>query len=221
MDQQLADENSGFNFDNIEFKAMTNGLGFHQDKKKNNFKKSSVKSVSHHPTIINPTENQVQRSSLDSFYKDRSSKKITSPIPAKYNDVKKEISSVGILVQFSAWVVDVFFISLFVALTFILFAITSGFQLKVVLELVTSFEIILFGLGMFSLYYLLFFSILDLSASPGKQLLGIKVESLNGKRVSLKNTTIRALVTLVSVFVLFFPLLLDFQGKISDTKLVK
>jgi len=51
--------------------------------------------------------------------------------------------------------------------------------------------------------------------------MGIRLLKTDNTNVSVKNTFTRALVSLLSVVALFLPMLLDFQGRLSDTKVVK
>ena len=67
----------------------------------------------------------------------------------------------------------------------------------------------------------MYFSILDLSNSPGKTILGIRLVKSDDTQVSAKQTFTRALITLLSGVALFLPTLLDFQGRLSETKVVK
>jgi uncharacterized RDD family membrane protein YckC len=125
------------------------------------------------------------------------------------------------LSQFFAWVIDVLVIASFVALTEALLVLASGIELRMYSRLISSNDLAIFSAAIFSIYYLLYFTILDLSASPGKTVFGIRLAKANGREVSVKHTFLRALISLVSGVALFLPMLLDFQGRLSDTKVVK
>ena len=71
------------------------------------------------------------------------------------------------------------------------------------------------------MYYLLYFTILDLIGSPGKNLVGIRLIRNDGGRLHFRHTFVRSIITILSSAVLFFPLLMDFQGKLTDTKIVR
>ena len=94
-------------------------------------------------------------------------------------------------------------------------------QFQILSRLISTQDLIVFTSSIFSIYYLLYFTILDLSTSPGKTIMGIRLLRTDNKNVAVKNTFIRALISLVSSVALFLPMLLDFQGRLSDTKVVK
>ena len=61
----------------------------------------------------------------------------------------------------------------------------------------------------------------DIVSSPGKSLFNIRVVSLDGKDIKMKNAFLRSFITVISSMAFFLPLFMDFHGKLSDTKLVK
>jgi uncharacterized RDD family membrane protein YckC len=62
--------------------------------------------------------------------------------------------------------------------------------------------------------------VLDLTGSPGKTIMGIRLLKLDNKEVTVKNTFTRSAVSLLSFIALFLPMVIDFQGRLSDTKTV-
>lgn len=123
--------------------------------------------------------------------------------------------------QFLAWIVDILVIASFVALTGALLVFASGIELHMYSRLISTQDLSAFAAAIFSIYYLLYFTILDLSATPGKTIFAIRLVKADGSEVSVKHTFTRALISLVSGVALFLPMLLDFQGRLSDTKVVK
>ena len=95
------------------------------------------------------------------------------------------------------------------------------FQFQMLARIISNQDLIAFTASIFSIYYLLYFTILDLSASPGKTILGLRLIKTDNTSVSVKHTFTRALISLFSSIALFLPMLLDFQGRLSDTKVVK
>jgi hypothetical protein len=79
----------------------------------------------------------------------------------------------------------------------------------------------LFGASSFSIFYLSYFSILDLQSTPGKSLLNLHLLRENNKEVSLRDSFFRSVITLLSFVTLGLPCLIDFQGKLTDTKVVE
>ncbi|MDD4976262.1 MAG: RDD family protein [Bacteriovorax sp.] len=238
-----------FNISEDSFKPMTKGLGFHQDQKRASFKPSSKEvkpfgtartqpkaaamlsslaggqaakaSAQHLPTGLevfygakgNPgNQNQIKNQNILETKLDFSEEKIETKTTYK-------TASVG--AQFFAWVVDLLVVVSFVAVTGALLVFASGIQFQIFARLISTQDLIVFTAAIFSIYYLLYFTILDLSASPGKTIMGIRLLRADNKNVTVKNTFTRALISLLSSVALFLPMLLDFQGRLSDTKLVK
>lgn len=226
------------------FKPMTKGLGFHHDVKRPSFKpapkevkvfgssKSPMTSnLSSLPstltTNITKTENHLP-TGLEAFYGAKPASK-TEAANLFEQSVKEEIKTGHTTLgkaapqttQFLAWAIDILVIASFVVLTAVLLVFASGIEFNMYSRLISIQDLTLFGAAIFSIYYLLYFTILDLSASPGKTIFGIRLARVDGKEVSVKHTFTRALISLLSGVALFLPMLLDFQGRLSDTKVVK
>lgn len=237
-----------FNISEDTFKPMTKGLGFHQDTKRPSFKpapkevkmfgsaKSSVnQTLSSISTSIGApktsrTTNQMP-SGLEAFYGTKATTTSESqnlfekPIHAK-SEIKQEkvLSSKKTApqtLQFFAWIIDILMIVSFVALTGVLLVFASGIEFTMYSRLISPKELSIFTATIFSIYYLLYFTILELSATPGKTIFGIRLVTNSGREVSVKHTFTRALISLFSGIALFLPMLLDFQGRLSDTKVIK
>lgn len=227
------------------FKPMTKGLGFHQDTKRPSFKpapkevkafgspKASINSALNtlpSSTLPNKATAQVNHlpSGLEAFYGPTATPKTEAP--NLFDQTKKEeVQSEKVTSkktaaqtsQFLAWTIDILVIASFVVLTGVLLVWASGIEFNMYSRLISTQDLAAFGAAIFSIYYLLYFTILDLSATPGKTIFGIRLVKINGAEVSVKHTFVRALVSLLSGIALFLPMLLDFQGRLSDTKVVK
>lgn len=230
------------------FKPMTKGLGFHQDTKRPSFKpapkevkafgsaKSAVnQTLSSIPTSIGapkstPSANQMP-SGLEAFYGAKpvaetdTQNLFEKPLHEK-TEIKKEKAistkkAAPQTAQFFAWVIDILVIASFVALTGALLVFASGIEFTMYSRLISPKDLGIFATAIFSIYYLLYFTILELSATPGKTIFGIRLVTTSGHEVSVKHTFARALISLVSGVALFLPMLLDFQGRLSDTRVVK
>lgn len=237
-----------FQINEDTFKPMTKGLGFHQDTKRPSFKPSpkqvkpygspksplgaSLKSM---PASTVGQANNAQPvmgnqlpSGLEAFYG-------KAPQPAEETNLfetktRKEenktertlsLKTAPQTSQFLAWVIDILVITSFVALTGALLVFASGIDYRMYSRLISPQDLAAFTAAIFSIYYLLYFTILDLSATPGKTIFAIRLVKSDGGPVSVKHTFARALISLVSGIALFLPMLLDFQGRLSDTKVVK
>ncbi len=219
------------------FKPMTRGLGFHQDNRKPAFKPTPKerRSFAQPQTPIAQTltsglapkhvSTNHLPSGLEAFYGATPAPSIEShrtiELPEAKLAVANNLKEAGQLTQFFAWIIDIAVIASFVALTGFLLVISSGIEFKMYSRILTTNDMFLFSSAIFAIYYVLYFTILDLSASPGKTILAIRLVTIEEKEVRVKNTFTRALISLLSGVALFLPMLLDFQGRLSDTKLVK
>lgn len=238
-----------FNISEDSFKPMTKGLGFHQDQKRASFKPLSkeaklfgtARSEPKAATVLSSlsgslgakASTQHMPSGLEAFYGAKGNpgnqNQITHPnilekklsISEEKIETKTIYKTVSMGAQFFAWCIDLLVVSSFVAVTGALLVFASGIQFQMFVRLISTQDLIMFATAIFSIYYLLYFTILDLSASPGKTILGIRLLRIDNKNVTVKNTFTRALVSLLSSVALFLPMLLDFQGRLSETKLVK
>ena len=236
-----------FNINEDSFKPMTKGLGFHQEQKRNNFssvsnKETKVFSNAKIGIKANGLLNKLSEkttsalntnspSGLEAFYNTTGNSGLP-PIPqmevVKKLDLAEYVSESNptlnvapIGMQLAAWLIDILVIASFVAITGALLVIASGIQYKMFARLISKNDLFIFGSAIFAIYYLLYFTILDLTASPGKTIFGIRLLKSNNHNVTVKDTFTRSIVSLLSAVALFLPMILDFQGRLSDTKIVK
>jgi uncharacterized RDD family membrane protein YckC len=222
---------------------MTKGLGFHQEQKRASFKPASKevkafgasKTLPKASSVLGPLSAQTSvvtqnhtPTGLEAFYGSKGTTgHQTNLIELKVEDSIQEISSMvkyktaSGTTQFFAWIIDVLVVASFVAITGTLLVFASGIQFEMLARLISTQDLIAFTVAIFSIYYLLYFTILDLSASPGKTIMGLRLLRTDNSNVTIKNTFSRALISLLSSITLFLPMLLDFQGRLSDTKVVK
>jgi uncharacterized RDD family membrane protein YckC len=150
--------------------------------------------------------------------------KLSSLVDEKIDQLIKQdqaFKTPSSLTQFTAWIIDLMVIISFVALTGALLVFASGIEIKMYSRLINNQELLIFGSAIFSIYYIMYFTILDLGASPGKTIMGLRLVRTDKGELAVKHTITRALVSLLSGVALFLPMLLDFQGRLSDTKVVK
>ena len=187
-------------FDDISFRPITKGLGFHHKKETTaprQFRPSP------RPRTYTPTMSQVKET------------------------VKKPVKNEKILVVGSmrertlAFLADFCIVLFITALTLFTLVYGADLNIQVLISILESHEIILFALSIFSLYFLLYFSILDLTSTVGKSLMGLELKLENGKRPLLGNTFPRALVSLISLFLVGIPFLSNIQNKFSESEVYK
>ena len=236
-----------FNISEDSFKPMTKGLGFHQDQKRVTFKPAPKEVKAFGTTRTQPKASAVLSSmsggqaalisaqhiptGLEAFYgaKGNPGNLVNEQnVLEKKLDIKETKSETKLVLkiaptgaQFIAWLIDLLVVASFVAVTGALLVLASGIQFHVFIRLISERDLLIFSAAIFSIYYLLYFTILDLSSSPGKTIMGIRLLRADNKNVTVKNTFTRALVSLLSSVALFLPMLLDFQGRLSDSKVVK
>jgi uncharacterized RDD family membrane protein YckC len=240
-----------FNISEDSFKPMTKGLGFHQEQKRASFKPKPVEvkpfgtartqpkasvvlssldtqnasTVSKHlpsglEAFYGAKGNSGKQNRTDNHENSQNSQNSNEPRIEK-TEIKNVFKTAPLSLQFTAWIIDLLVVSSFVAITGALLVFASGIQFQMFSRLISNFDLIVFTAAIFSIYYLLYFTILDLTASPGKTIMGIRLVKINNINVSVKHTFTRALISLFSSVALFLPMLLDFQGRLSDTKVVK
>ncbi|TDJ05896.1 MAG: hypothetical protein E2O68_05680 [Deltaproteobacteria bacterium] len=187
-------------FDDISFKPLTKGLGFHHQKETN---RPRPFRPSPRPQTYTPPPTQTFR----------------EPV----NKVKQQ--KILVLGSFKdrilAFLVDFGIVSLITGLTLTTLVYGANLNIQVLISILDTYEIILFASSIFSLYFLLYFSILDLSSTVGKSLMGLELKLENGKRPLLGNTFPRAVVTLISLALLGLPLLSNFQNRFSESEVFK
>ncbi|MCO4792943.1 MAG: RDD family protein [Bacteriovoracaceae bacterium] len=224
-----------FDFDDndFDFKPITKGLGFHKDKKEE--KRTRVKPKKS-PSVINnftnseaPTAPQAQNTELEAFYSNSQPAmrsdfdQIKSKPISKQRKAKKKIKlqEAPAFNQFCAFAIDFIMISMATGLTLGLLIAISGFEYSLLVKSLGELEVTKYVLSLFMIFYMSYFTILDIAGTVGKSAMGIKLVSSDGQKLKMKHTFVRAFVSLLSFVALGLPNLVDFQGKLSDTKLVK
>lgn len=223
--------------DEVNFRPVTSGLGFHHEEvqKKRTIhtlkKRSSPLTKPNTPikarstarsSVLNPASTTVSKDSLSSIYGNMSRAKIT--VTAKETpkeNIETQIVEASSVKKIMAWGLDFLLINFLVSATFSLFALSSGFPLKTILGMFSLKELGIFYGIIYSLYYLAYFSILDSNQTLGKAMMKIKMVSTDDKRSDIQSSFFRAFITLLGHGLLFFPMVLDFQGKLSDTKVIE
>ena len=219
---ELDDE--GFNF-----KPMTEGLGFNENAIGNESElristlkgsivteapvRSKEELLSQMSSRALPSSQQViDKSCLTSIYQNEQKK----PVKRK----KQTVTEASVAAKFLAWSIDLFLIvfifSMLIFATKISLSLT-WFEISNIATrpvMVKSAFLLLFTI------YMIYFTILDLGTTFGKEILAIRVRKSKGK-VSILDTFLRSIFTLSSILTLGLASLLDFHGKLTDTKVVR
>lgn len=191
-------------------------------------------------------EQPINRADLSPFYNSGKNSFDMNPLfsdsdfqklkSSSYKDQKievKEISKAKLEVHFekadlqeqvSAWAIDVVIITaLLLSTVYLNFALSGFYQLEQIKGLMSLVEGFTYFAPLFIFYYLFYFTILDRAGSLtiGKKIMGIQIRSLRGEHLGFTQTFLRAGITLLSVLAFGLPLLMDFQGKLTDSEVIK
>jgi uncharacterized RDD family membrane protein YckC len=226
-----------FDLENYDFEPLTEGLGFNnQNRKRENIvvKKQAETKVQ---PVITPKPvlrkedfekraqtKSVSTSGLSSFYQDsklekqvQKSQTTIKPSP-RVNVTKRSLAEAEVEVKFVAWIIDFITISVLFAATIAAAAFIVSIPLT--LETVNRIpnEVYFYLAVIYTCFYLFYFTIFDLQKTFGKLVMGIKTVGTNDEPITIRQSFIRSFIGLASLLLLGFPLVLDFQGKLSDTK---
>jgi len=220
--------NEEFNFDEVSFKPLTKGLGFHKKEPPSVVMNSAQ--IKSQPFPKKLKGHQVLPSkgheSLGTFYGHSN----TWQDPFGDKPVEEEESTPEKSVEFCealhyeklfSFLADLIVILGLVSITFLCFFYFSPMTANQGVGLLSSFIFLKAFLILFSVYFLTYFSFFDLSRSPGKDLFNLKLIGVNGGQLTFKQTFLRSIIALISFLVAFLPLIVDFHGKLSDSRLVK
>ena len=231
----MLEGNEEFNFDEVSFKPLTKGLGFH----KKEAQKASIGNIvntGNTQPAPQPLPNKFKghqvlpskgQESLGTFYghsngwqnpfEDTATQEEVEP----QADDSREYCEAPSFEKLFSFLVDLSLIMGLTFITFLSFFYFSPLKAGDVINFLSSLNFLKFFLVLFSIYYITYFSFLDLGRSPGKLLFNLKLVDLNGGQLSFKHTFLRSIISLISFLVAFLPLIVDFHGKLSDSKLVK
>jgi len=198
--------------DNITFKPITQGLGFHPEKKEIPIIKSKVSS---------PKPSFAARNVLVPPPTFSSTMIIPKSVKVKPKIEEEILEETQISERLMAFSLDFLIISLATTITILVLGLSSGLSIEILRTIFTPKEIILFTTCVFSIYFLFYFSVLDLSSTFGKSMMGLEIKTLEGKRPGIQNTFSRSLVTLLSIPFLGLPMVTVIEEKISGIKVYK
>ena len=226
------------NIDDVEFKPLNQGLGFHQEGKDRVYhpiKKATPRSLTNTKTdrtaksdlgIANlDNTNKINEISLKgqelaAIYQSDMQSEMTKR--QKKKTLKKALVKDATMSSiFVAWFIDMILVASLVGATAGMFVYLSGYSLDLLLKKIPSHELGVFFGAIFVIYYMAYFSILDIVQSPGKAGMKIRLIRTNGQGVKINDTLARAFITLLSLPLIGMPCAIDFQGKLSDTKVIQ
>ena len=198
--------------DNLTFKPITQGLGFHPEKKEIPIIKSQM---SIPRPSIRPQASYVSSTLPNSIHL------MSKPASSKPKVEIKVFEEAQVGLRLMSFALDMLIILTGTGITLFVLGLSSGFSLEILMSILAPKEIILFTTGVFSIYFLFYFSILDLSSTVGKSLMGLEMKKIDGKKPEIQNTFLRSFLTLLFLPLLGTPAIGEIQEKLSGTKIFK
>ncbi len=214
-------------FEELQFKAIGEGLGFHQQQEKPRWQQPASAKVTttsplsrSTPEALKPTSAPgLSREQLGAIYQPQGqvATKLEEQIPSK---VKAE-KLATFPERMSAQLTDLVIVTgaVFVMLMAMLFAAAVPFEQAQALLLSYDIAPIVAILWLFA--YVAYFTILETRQTPGKLLMRLKVVDAAGEGLTLSRSLERTAFRTLSWLALGFPLLMDFHGRLSRTKVVR
>jgi uncharacterized RDD family membrane protein YckC len=208
----------------LDFKPITSGLGFHQQKI------PEVKSVAIDRTVtISPTlqslppakkENTVYQSDLSLFYGQAPLDVI--PSTEIKNEKEKYYRLASRPARFFAYLTDLLLISSVLGIVLTIMARTISMNLMDV-WIQHPNEITPLVITLFCGFYIMYFSIFEKAnqSTLGKNLFGIRVIGLNDKPLSLLVLILRSSVGLLNFLSLGLFSYFDLQNKVTSSKVIR
>ena len=194
--------------DKITFRPITQGLGFHPEKKEIPIIRSKMST---------PRPNQP----FSTTFAPAPTLSVPKPKVAMPKIEVKALEVAPFSLRVTAFALDMLIVLVGTAITLFILGLGSGLSIEILVSILGPKDIILFTIGVFSIYFLFYFSILDLSSTAGKSLMGLEMKTIDGKRAGIQNSFSRSLITLLSLPLLGAPAIAEVQEKLSGTKIYK
>ncbi|MDH5581399.1 MAG: RDD family protein [Bdellovibrionales bacterium] len=211
------DEEDTNDLDDFNFKPINEGLGFHHENKdlKKILKAPQIQKTKPQQGLAQPSFSTRKMVIEEVSLPKANVEKITEK-----KVEKKELKVIADPWEKSlAYIVDMIILSVMISIIGYFAFHFSGLDIR---KLNFSSPHVLGALlGAYSLIYIFFFSVLDISETPGKSIFNLKVVRTNQKSCSLLDTWIRSVVSLVSLLLCALPLALGFHDKLSGTIVIR
>jgi uncharacterized RDD family membrane protein YckC len=212
-----------FSMEDLDFKPITSGLGFHHNKTTSEIKPAFVEKTIPAPSPKQPVkpvvkDMQVYQNDLSLFYN-------KAEIPK--NDFTEELRS-DVLPKAAtsaqrilSYIVDLGLVTSVLAIVLTVMARMAEMDL---VDMWSSFpnEMLPLTLTLFVGFYLMYFSIFEktLSSTLGKSLFGIRVVDVNGRTPTLLQLIMRSFLMLMNFLSVGLFSYFNLQDKVSNTKVV-
>lgn len=217
-------------FDDLDFKPITSGLGFHQ--KTNNPKSAFTDRVTPQAAtqtqntmmsngLAQPAAGEVYQNDLSAFYNNASAPKVNSQTTSVGEVKKLKVASYP--ARLGAFVADMLFISSLLSIVVVVMA-------RIIhMDAISAWrsypqEITPLVISLFVGFYLMYFSVFDKfpGASLGKTLFNLRVvQKNNQKPLSFSQLLGRSFITLLGFLSLGLFSYFDLQNKMTNSEVVR
>ncbi len=201
----------------LDFRPVNKGLGFHHPQAV----KTVVRSKAVAREVVRPRPNIIWDKEVDSpaDLTKALAQVVKSPVTA---GLVKERDCAGLEQRMGAFIIDIVILLVMVATTLSLLFASAGLELGMVQRLAVRPEFIVYPLALFVLFYIPYFTLFESSgATFGKSIMGIMIETTEGVLPSAGQVLARSLITLFSLVTAGALFLIDCQGQLTDTRVVK
>lgn len=225
------------NFDDFDFKPLTKGLGFHHSLQEKNKIKTNLKlqaeslqrDIDERAKRLLGSASQESVSTthmgdLSPFYTDSSVNVDEIPTLNDIAHTKTEFRyyDAPMAVRLKAWLVDTLVIFSMCAISTGSLFVVSDMPLDALAKVMVSTDILVSLVAIYMLFYMFYFTTLDRTnySTVGKNLFNLKVVAHNSE-ISLKETSLKALLSLVSVLSMGMLTMLSLTDQVSKTRVVQ
>lgn len=225
--------------ENLDFKPITEGLGFHHSLKEKKeiktnlnmqagaLKKELETRVHQLQKEATPVETKINRGDLAPFYEE-TVKEETKPSEilltrVQENKEEKKIEIASFVLRFGAWLIDVSLIVFSLAVMLVGIIYFSDFPIETLSVMMISSEVVSSFSFIGIAIYIFYFSVLDKTkySTFGKNVVGLKVVGIDNKEISLIRSFVRTFIVVCSTPFLGIPILLDVPNIFTDTQVIR
>jgi uncharacterized RDD family membrane protein YckC len=235
QERQINDDSNSikFNFDDFdiesfELKPVNRGLGFHKPEERMRHK--VIKKVEKTFPSAKFTQAPLPRTLLTQNEAMMSPPEAERPLFLKDElkvDLKEE--KIDMLERASgvsravAFLVDLLIIiTMMIGVGVVLmFALERPFSIHELQQLASHLGFIVGCIGSFAVLYLIYFGVMDMHSSLGKDLMGLTVRDVSQNNLAFTQTVSRTFISLISFIALGLPLILDFHSRLTDSCVFK
>ncbi len=217
-------------FDDLDFKPITDGLGFHHSLKEKASVEVNMKSqqASLETDMVNRVkslqaesksmEKPLHMGELSAFYDVTNEESEVSDLIIGENSAESVQTSLmsPLHYRFFAWLIDISLLLTVMVFTIASILVFAELPLETLNLFMLSDELQVSFISIFGMFYLFYFTLLDMTrfSTLGKKIIGIKVESTQA-RVSIVQTFLRALITMMSIPLIGLPALLRIDNMLT------